>query len=74
MRGLGASAAGRIGVAKMALLDMQGAADYLGVSERHIRLLWSKRQLTGVKVGKFVRFDPADLDKYIQRQRIEAVR
>jgi excisionase family DNA binding protein len=56
------------------LLDYEGAAAYLAVSERHIRELWAKRRLAAVKVGRSVRFSRADLDAFIASNRIRAVR
>lgn len=56
------------------LLDLEEAAAYLGTSTRHIRQLWAERRLTAVKVGRLVRFDPRDLDSYIETHRIEAIR
>jgi excisionase family DNA binding protein len=58
----------------MALLDVSGAAEYLGVTDRQVRDLWAKRKLTGVKVGRLVRFDRRDLDRFIEDNRHEAVR
>lgn len=58
----------------MALLDYEQAAKYLGTTPRHVRELWAKRRLPGVKVGRLVRFDIGDLDKFIESNRREAVR
>jgi excisionase family DNA binding protein len=58
----------------MALLDVSGAAEYLGVTDRQVRDLWAKRKLTGVKVGRLVRFDQRDLDRFIEDNRFEAFR
>lgn len=52
------------------LLDIPAAADRLGVSERWVRRAVSERHLPFVKVGRFVRFRPEDLDRYIERQRV----
>ncbi len=57
-----------------ALLDFEGAAEFLALTPRHVRRLWQERRLAGVKCGKFVRFAQSDLLAYIQRQRVEAVR
>jgi len=56
------------------LVDWSGAGLYLGVSPRLVRELWQRRELTGVKIGRRVRFSRADLDDYIRRHRIEAKR
>jgi excisionase family DNA binding protein len=55
------------------LLDLAGAAEYLGDSERHVRALWERREIAAVRIGRKVRFDPADLDRYIEAQRVPAL-
>lgn len=55
------------------LLDRARAAIYLGVTERMIERLWTERKLPAVKVGRFVRFRVADLDSFIEANRIETV-
>ncbi len=54
------------------LLDIDGAAEYLNVSPRFIRRITAQRRITYLKIGKFVRFDPVDLDDWIQQQRVDA--
>ena len=54
-------------------LDFKGAAEYLGRSERWVRRAVAERRLTYLKMGKFVAFDPDDLDAYIEANKIEAV-
>jgi excisionase family DNA binding protein len=56
------------------LLDYEAAARYLGTTPRHVRELWAKRYLAGVKVGRRVRFRIADLDAFIAAHRVPAVR
>ena len=56
------------------LLSTDEAAEYLGVSPRHLRQLWSERRIAGIRIGRLIRFDPCDLDGYIARRRVEAVR
>jgi excisionase family DNA binding protein len=58
----------------MALLTLSEAATRLGTTERHLRDLWSRREIPAIKIGRLIRFDPADLDKYIESHRIEATR
>jgi excisionase family DNA binding protein len=55
------------------LLTREEAADYLGVTERHIVRLLNQRAIPKVKVNSLVRIDVADLDAYIERQRRGAV-
>jgi excisionase family DNA binding protein len=47
------------------LLDVAGAARYLSLSPRMIRELRHRRELPVVKMGRLIRFRPADLDNYI---------
>lgn len=56
------------------LIDYDGAAVFLGVSPRLVRELWQRRELTGVKIGRRVRFTQADLNDYVTRHRVEAMR
>lgn len=53
----------------MQLLDMDAAAGRLGVTPRMVRKLWETRKLSGVKVGRFVRFTERDIDEYVERNR-----
>jgi excisionase family DNA binding protein len=53
----------------VALLDVKAAAARLGTTERHIRELVYRRAVPYVKVGRLVRFDPADLDAWIAANR-----
>ncbi len=56
------------------LLDYETASTRLGTTPRHLRRLVTERRIPFVKVGRFVRFDPADLDAYIAANRTEALR
>jgi excisionase family DNA binding protein len=53
------------------LLDVDGVAEALGVTSRHIRRLVAERRIPFFKVGKFVRFDPGELDLWLDQQRVE---
>jgi excisionase family DNA binding protein len=59
---------------KSGLLDYESAARYLCTTTRHVRELWTRRELAAVKVGRSVRFTKADLDAFIAANRIRAVR
>jgi len=48
-------------------------ANRLGTSERFVRRLVSERNPPFHKVGKFVRFDPRDIDEWLSDHRVEAV-
>ena len=56
-----------------ALLDVNQVAERLCVSPRFVRRLIDERRVPFCKLGKFVRFDPADIDAWIQARRVEAV-
>ncbi len=56
------------------LLDIAGAAERLSVTPRFIRRLVHERRLAYIKVGKYIRFDPADLDAWLQDRRVEALK
>ena len=55
------------------LLTVKEAAEYLGTSERFPRRLVEQRAVPVYKVGRFVRFDRADLDAYLE-SRVRAAR
>ena len=54
-----------------ALLDVDGVALALGVTNRHVRRLVAVRRIPFFKVGKFVRFDPGELNVWLDQQRVE---
>jgi excisionase family DNA binding protein len=55
------------------LLDINAVALALGTTRRHVQRLVTERRMPFVKVGRFVRFDPAELDVWLDTQRIAAV-
>ncbi len=57
----------------VALLGVVELANRLGTSERFVRRLVSERRVPFHKVGKFVRFDPRDIDEWLSDHRVEAV-
>ncbi len=52
------------------LLDISQLADHLGTSHRHIRRLIAERRIPYVKVGRLIRFDPAEIAAWIDESRI----
>jgi len=42
----------------------------LGTSTRHIRRLVAERRIPYVKIGRLVRFDPADIATWIDGRRV----
>ncbi len=51
------------------LLTIAEVAEYLGVTERHIRRLVHERRIPYVKWGHLVRFDPDEIAAWIDRAR-----
>jgi excisionase family DNA binding protein len=56
------------------LLDIDTVAQALGVTRRHVQRLVSERRIPFIKVGRFVRFDPASLNVWLDGQRVEPER
>ena len=52
-----------------ALIDIATLADRLGTSVRHIRRLVFEKRIPYIKCGGLVRFDPADINRWIDEQR-----
>jgi len=52
------------------LVDIDGAADRLGVPVRHVRRLVAERRIPYIKWGSRLHFDPAEIDAWIQRHRV----
>jgi excisionase family DNA binding protein len=52
-------------------LSVPEAAERLGVSPRFIRRLVAERRIPYLKLGRHVRFDPADLDAFLIAGRVE---
>jgi excisionase family DNA binding protein len=53
------------------LLTIDQLADRLGVNVRHIRRLIAERRVPYLKVGRLVRFDPADVASWLARNRVD---
>lgn len=56
------------------LLDVNQIADRLGVTPRFIRRLVEERRIPFCKLGKFVRFDAAEVAAWVDDRRVEALR
>jgi excisionase family DNA binding protein len=52
------------------LLTIDQLAEQLDVSVRHVRRLIAERRVPYLKVGKFVRFDPAGIAEWLDRNRV----
>jgi excisionase family DNA binding protein len=51
------------------LLDYQQLAVWLNDSIRHLRRLVSEERIPHIKVGHFVRFDPAEIAEWLKANR-----
>lgn len=56
--------------AQRRLLDIDVLAEWLATSPRHIRRLVAERRVPFVKVGHFIRFDPDDIGRWIEEQKV----
>jgi excisionase family DNA binding protein len=54
-----------------ALMDINAVATRLGVEVRHVRRLVFERRIPYIKRGHLVRFDPTDIDAWIEQARRE---
>jgi len=54
------------------LLTIDQLADRLSITPRHVRRLIAERRIPFVKVGRLVRFDPADIATWINERRTQA--
>jgi excisionase family DNA binding protein len=51
------------------LMDIIAVADRLGVSVRHVRRLVNERRIPYIKWGHLLRFDPADVEQWLDAKR-----
>ncbi len=56
---------------RRALIDVEAAAVRLSVTPRFVRRLVTERRIPYFKVGKFIRFDPLELEHWLDKCRIE---
>lgn len=52
------------------LMTMDQLAERLGVTRRHIRRLVDERRVPFLRVGRFIRFDPADIADWLNCNRV----
>ena len=52
-----------------ALIDVPALAERLGTTERFIRRLTAEDRVPFLKIGKFVRFDPKEIDHWVNAHR-----
>jgi excisionase family DNA binding protein len=55
------------------LLDVAALARRLGVTERFVRRLVEDHRVPFLKIGKFVRFHPDDIDDWLESKRVVQV-
>ena len=51
------------------IVDISTLAKLLGVGERYVRRMIAERRVPTVKVGRLVRFDLAEIRRWIEEQR-----
>jgi excisionase family DNA binding protein len=61
---IGTAATGRRG-----LIDVPALAVELGVTQRFVRRLVAEDRVPFLKIGKFVRFDPSEIDEWVDECR-----
>lgn len=69
--GRGISSDVAVSDSQMPLLDIAALAALLGVTERFVRRLVDERRIPFLKIGKFIRFEPADVAAWIDEQRVD---
>jgi excisionase family DNA binding protein len=50
-------------------MDTPGVAKYISSSVRHVRRMVAERTIPHYKVGHFVRFDPDEIDQWLEWHR-----
>ena len=53
------------------LIDINELADRFGVQVRYIRRLVAERRIPYIKLGHLLRFDPAEVEAWIDRARVQ---
>jgi excisionase family DNA binding protein len=53
------------------LIDVEALATWLGVEIVFVRRLVAERRIPFLKIGKFVRFDPPEVARWIDDQRVD---
>jgi excisionase family DNA binding protein len=53
------------------LLDIDGLARRLGTTSRFVRRLVEERRIPYLKIGRHVRFDAAEVERWISASRVE---
>lgn len=53
------------------LLDLDAVATRLGVGERFVRRLVEERRIPYRKIGRYLRFDPGEVEAWIEQCRVD---
>jgi len=53
-----------------ALISLPAVAERLGVNERHVRRLVAERRIPFLKWGHLLRFDPDEIDAWLEAARV----
>ena len=69
--GRGRRSEGLVARPSASLINTDEAAERLGVTPRFIRRLVDERRIAFHKIGKYVRFDPADIDRFAMDSRVD---
>ncbi len=56
------------------LMDIPTVAEHLGVTDRFVRRLVEERRIPFLKIGKYVRFDPREVERWMKRQAVDEAR
>ena len=54
---------------RLPLIDLRAVAARLGVNDRFVRRLVAEDRITFYKVGRLLRFDPAEVEAWLDRHR-----
>ena len=55
---------------RLPLMDLPALALRLGVNQRHVRRLVAERRIPFLKWGHLLRFDPAEIDAWLNTARV----
>ena len=69
--GVTTSDMGKVVAASDALLDVDRLAARLGVTVRFVRRLVEERRIPYLKIGRLVRFDPVEVERWINTTRVD---
>ncbi len=54
---------------RLPLMDLPAVAERLGVNQRHVRRLVAERRIPFLKWGHLLRFDPSEIEGWLDRAR-----